>query len=328
MSALQVHMFAHRLQLLTSSTHLRVIEGRFSCLSLHYTAFRFRRKRRSTVFVRKLRNTCCPDIALNSRSLILQYLYPVVHPCQTVQMSNDEWLGTNLDTNLQIHILTAIYGSKISLNTLRRVLNNLNVHHENKDSIGQLHRRLKGYITDLRKGKKAEQVQEQERAAHAKYDEEVEAIRQLWPQLIPQSVKNNCIRKFRDQTCSAALSTFTCASCAESVSLRFHCSVAIGDSKFDLSVLKRPDLKSDEANLLDRYKWLHPDCVPPTMPFNEGLLCDLLLDPDGIFFPTDGSPPVLSLCQPCHSDLKREKMPALSLANKHFSDRFPASSKT
>ncbi|KAJ7924534.1 hypothetical protein B0H13DRAFT_2578761 [Mycena leptocephala] len=193
---------------------------------------------------------------------------------------HEEWLGNNLDTDLQIHILTAIYGSKISLNTLRWVLNNLNVHHEDKDTIGQLHRKLKGYITDLRKGKKVEQIQEQERVARAKYNEEVEAIRRLWPQLIPQSVKNNCVRKFRDQTSSAALSTFTCASCAESVSLRSHCSVAVGDSKFDLSVLKRPDLKSDEANLLDRYRWLHPDCVPPTMPFDKGPLRDLLLDPD------------------------------------------------
>jgi hypothetical protein len=62
-----------------------------------------------------------------------------------------EWLGHNLDTDLQAYILTAIYGSKISLNSLHRVLNNLNVQHNEQESIGQLHRRLKGYITDLRK---------------------------------------------------------------------------------------------------------------------------------------------------------------------------------
>jgi hypothetical protein len=32
-------------------------------------------------------------------------------------------------------------------------------------------------------------------------------------------LKNKCMRKFRDQTSSEALSTITCASCAESVSL-------------------------------------------------------------------------------------------------------------
>ncbi|KAJ6525245.1 hypothetical protein DFH09DRAFT_1095718 [Mycena vulgaris] len=35
------------------------------------------------------------------------------------------------------------------------------------------------------------------------------------------------------------------------------------------NVLKRPDLKSDESNLLDRYKWLHPDCASPPMPVDK-----------------------------------------------------------
>ncbi|KAJ7743467.1 hypothetical protein DFH07DRAFT_777384 [Mycena maculata] len=87
--------------------------------------------------------------------------------------------------------------------------------------------------------------------------------------------------------------------------MRSHCSLVVGDHRFDLSILKRPDLQSDEANLLDRYKWLHPDCIPPPMPFDEGPLSDLLLDPDGIFLQPDGA------------NLKK-KLPALSLANRIF----------
>jgi hypothetical protein len=173
-----------------------------------------------------------------------------------------------------MHILTAIHGSKISLKSLHRVLKNLDIEHEELDSIGQMHRKLKHHITDLRRGKKVEQSQEQ--AAQAKYVEELEAIQQSWPQPVYQLLSNERLCMFRNQTSSETLSTFTCASCVESALLRDHCSVLVGDSHFDLTVLKRPDLNSDETNILDRYKWLHPGCIPPPMPFDEG---PLLLDP-------------------------------------------------
>jgi hypothetical protein len=67
---------------------------------------------------------------------------------------HNEWLRNKLDPELQVHILTAIYGSNISLNSLRRVLINLNIEHEDSDGIGRLHWRLKRYITELRRGKK------------------------------------------------------------------------------------------------------------------------------------------------------------------------------
>ncbi|KAJ7079678.1 hypothetical protein C8R44DRAFT_534157, partial [Mycena epipterygia] len=62
----------------------------------------------------------------------------------------------------------------------------------------------------------------------------------------------------------------------------------------------------------------HPACIPPPMPFDEGLLRDLLLYHNGLSFPGDGGPPVLSLSKTCHSYLKKKKMPALSLANRIF----------
>jgi hypothetical protein len=54
--------------------------------------------------------------------------------CADVQA---EWLGSKLDVDLQFHILNAVYGSKISLNSLRRVLSNLGVEYTNDESIGQ-----------------------------------------------------------------------------------------------------------------------------------------------------------------------------------------------
>jgi hypothetical protein len=87
---------------------------------------------------------------------------------------------------------------------------------------------------------------------------------------------------------------------------------------FDLQLLKRPDLNCNEDIILDQYKWLHPDCVPPPMPYDEGPLKDLLLDPDGVSYSTDSGSPILSLCSVCNSSLKNNKIPPLSLANKTF----------
>ncbi|KAJ7195344.1 hypothetical protein GGX14DRAFT_306530, partial [Mycena pura] len=58
------------------------------------------------------------------------------------------------------------------------------------------------------------------------------------------------------------------------------------------------------------------------MPFDEGGLKDLLLDPDRISFTPEG-PPVLSLCSVYHSLLRNDKLPPLSLANKLFLGRVP-----
>jgi hypothetical protein len=54
------------------------------------------------------------------------------------------------------------------------------------------------------------------------------------------------------------------------------------------------------------------------MPYDEGHLRDILVDPDGVSFPSDGGSPTLSLCKSCHSSLKNNKIPPLSLTNKTF----------
>ncbi|KAJ7804543.1 hypothetical protein B0H14DRAFT_2612245 [Mycena olivaceomarginata] len=58
------------------------------------------------------------------------------------------------------------------------------------------------------------------------------------------------------------------------------------------------------------------------MPYEEGPLHDLLVDPDGVSFPDTGAP-TLSLCTTCHSCLKHNKLPPLSLANRNFLDPVP-----
>ncbi|KAJ7789430.1 hypothetical protein B0H14DRAFT_2627263 [Mycena olivaceomarginata] len=59
------------------------------------------------------------------------------------------------------------------------------------------------------------------------------------------------------------------------------------------------------------------------MPFDEGALRDVLVDPDGVSFPPDGGRPTLSLCKNCYSSLKNKKLPALALANRTFLGSVP-----
>jgi hypothetical protein len=64
--------------------------------------------------------------------------------------------------------------------------------------------------------------------------------------------------------------------------------------------------------------------ITPPIPFeSEGPLQDRLLDPDGVSFPSDGAPLILSICTVCHSSLKNNKLPPLSLANKLFLGSVP-----
>jgi hypothetical protein len=145
----------------------------------------------------------------------------------------------------------------------------------------------------LRKGKCTESRSEAEKLrkaeARTQYDREMRNIIASWPQIVPQSLKDKVINIFRQQTSSESLATSTCASCAESALRRSNFSLSLDN--FDKHLLLRPDLKSNELLLLDRYKWLHPDCVPPLMPYDEGPLRDLLVDPDVYLYPqTAGSP--------------------------------------
>jgi hypothetical protein len=225
-----------------------------------------------------------------------------------------EWQVSGIEPDLQVHVLNALYGSKLTLVPLRRLLSTLNVPYIISDSLRELRKKLKLYITNLRRGKRIERSKQEKDADQARFEEELRNLRFSWPQVISQKLKDKIINLFREQTSSEALATFTCASCAEAVSMRSHCSLSL--SEFDFNILKRPDLKTNEAFLLDQYKYLHPDCIPPPMPFDDGPLRDLI-DCDGVSFP-DGGQPVLSLCTECQSLLKKGKLPPLSLANKTF----------
>jgi hypothetical protein len=59
------------------------------------------------------------------------------------------------------------------------------------------------------------------------------------------------------------------------------------------------------------------------MPFDDGALYDVLVDPDGVSLPPDSGRSTLSLCKNCYSLLKNKKLPALALANITFLGSVP-----
>ncbi|KAK7055900.1 hypothetical protein R3P38DRAFT_2849495 [Favolaschia claudopus] len=157
----------------------------------------------------------------------------------------NEWQSNNIHPDLQIHILTALNGTNLTLVPLRRLLATLNIEYSSSDSLRELRKKLKTHIGILRKGNQAEYKADRRETlndlrkaeARARYNEKIQHVVDSWPQLVPRSLKDRVFNIFRDQTSSEALSTFTCAACGVSAPLRSHCTLNING--FDKSLLLR-----------------------------------------------------------------------------------------
>jgi hypothetical protein len=79
--------------------------------------------------------SCCPDFVPGVG----------VHVPECADV-HDEWWVNQIDPALQVHILSALYGSKISQNSLSHIPSNLEVNHHDSEIVSQLRRKLKGYI--------------------------------------------------------------------------------------------------------------------------------------------------------------------------------------
>lgn len=66
-----------------------------------------------------------------------------------------------IDPDLQVHILTALNGAKLTIVPLRRLLDALKVPYDRSHSFSQLRKKLSEYMNLLRKGKKIEHSQEE-----------------------------------------------------------------------------------------------------------------------------------------------------------------------
>ena len=92
--------------------------------------------------------------------------------------------------------------------------------------------------------------------------------------------------------------------CAEAVNTSEHMVTSIDD--IDLSLM---------CNHTDRV-FDASRCIPPEIPFIDGLLVNILVDPNGVIETEKGLS--LQLCHHCSSSLSQNKLPRLAMANLNF----------
>jgi hypothetical protein len=68
----------------------------------------------------------------------------------------EEWHANSIDPDLQVHVLTTLSGSKVTLNPLRCLLTGLSIDYNHSESFWDLRKKLHDHIIKLRRGKRAE----------------------------------------------------------------------------------------------------------------------------------------------------------------------------
>jgi hypothetical protein len=214
--------------------------------------------------------------------------------------------------DLQIRILSASV-KIMSLKPLRRVLRQQDINFTPNDNLAELRRLLKNYISHLKKSKYNEKRRLKVSKDFATILEEKHLLRENWPRLVSSTLKDNIINRFRRLTSKEVLSSFTCAGCAESC-LNTECS-KVSPHDIDLSLLRHPGCVDCES--IGDNCWLDPECTLPPLPYVDGILKDILLDPAGVVSDETGRITLL-LCKTCLSSLQKNKIPPLSLANRTY----------
>ena len=238
-------------------------------------------------------------------------------------------------SELRIFFLSQLL-NKIHQRPLCRLLDTYNIVHDHNGILNTLCWVLKAYIEQLRKGKS--HTQNVSRTDSADFVRK-SRTRDVWPQIVPQSLKNRISQLFCSEMSSETLQQVTCACCAESC-LKSNCEW-ISTSSLNLDCFRQPDYplndvgqhcdgcdsqveeqNSDEVS--DRLSWIAPNVIPPPLPYTAGVLKDILVDPSGVrSMPFDEYAYELNLCDSCLSTLHRQKTPALALANHTFLGQMP-----
>ncbi|KAF9786787.1 hypothetical protein BJ322DRAFT_1217792 [Thelephora terrestris] len=99
--------------------------------------------------------------------------------------------GANND--LETYILQlAAKKTKLTKKELRRVLKSKGIEFDNSEGIGELRRRLRSYITALRKGKQSQWSRTQRAESEFERRRHLNKIREEWPQPASMNLKENC----------------------------------------------------------------------------------------------------------------------------------------
>ncbi|KAJ7476628.1 hypothetical protein FB451DRAFT_1460888 [Mycena latifolia] len=134
-------------------------------------------------------------------------------------------------TLLQIHILRQVCPI-LKLSSLRRLLDLHDVTYVESDRVKQLRKRLKGFLTRLKTGKRPQSTKKTRSRESA-------TLRAEWPQLVPESLKRKLLDHFGLRISADKTGSFTCGSCSELCPLGEKTFIRMDG--FDWNLLKRPD---------------------------------------------------------------------------------------
>ena len=230
--------------------------------------------------------------------------------CPSVQGSYRNTASNNFETHvLQFASVKGNVGKK----ALKRILACKRIEFSENDGINDLRKLVRSHVAQLRKGKRSELSRNLRCQEQREHDEKLEDIRRNWPQPASMELKEDCVRNFRLATSSESLRQFTCACCAESVNVSEQKILPIRDINLNL-MRNRTDRIFDTSQ-----------CTPPDLPFVDGPLADILVDPDGVVC-VDGDLS-FQLCHRCTSSLSRNKLPRLVIANFNVLGRVPPGMK-
>ncbi|KAJ3559970.1 hypothetical protein NM688_g18 [Phlebia brevispora] len=175
-------------------------------------------------------------------------------------------------------------------------------------SRGQLRAALVAHIRRLQKAKwnarrNSDYRNDADTKAAAKQKRQ-QSIIESWPGPIPATLKEKLLSMFRKETSSEKLRTFTCACCSEEVLSSRREIIAVDDLPLEL-------LRCHEDI------WYSPS--PIELPFGEGPLEGVLLDPEGV----SSDRKKVQMCKTCWSALSRKHLPPLALANRMYLGPIP-----
>lgn len=147
----------------------------------------------------------------------------------------------------------------------------------------------------------------------ARYDaverlQRLDAMRKSWLTLISLVKKEKIINEFHLAILSATLSLFTCACCAQSMTIADRVHKKLSQVNLDL-------LESLSSH------WNDPACCPPPPPYNDGPLKNKLLYVVGVIEDDNGV--TLELCSACSRNLSKGTIPKFALANRLYAGPVP-----
>jgi len=202
----------------------------------------------------------------------------------------------DVPTDLGLVLLDVVIDLGIK-KTLRRALDCIGITHAPADPISVLRSLLRQHRDELLvRGQPRSQCNGHSTPSTRVFGNIVDN----WPQRVPHSDKARIVRDFRTATSSNKLKTVSCASCAERVHAEDVSNQLVAG--FNLDVLRSSLSVSNQTE------------TAPPLPYVDGPLGGILVDPTGVHRDEDGAL-YLSLCRPCRNALLRKKLPRFALAN-------------